>query len=114
MSWITFDYRCNDCQVVETQMMKRSEVTEEIPCPDCDGIMSKLLVAQIARVSYPDGTTDRFSFAKQKRELDKMAKSAKRSGDLDSYARIKQENAEVRHASKSEKQAINICKVEEK
>lgn len=110
--WITFDYRCNDCESVTTELMERSDVKDIIECA-CGGRSSKQLTANITRVSYVDGN-DRWRYVKEKRALDKLAREARKSGDSDQAAYIRQEIDTVKQASKTDSKAANICKVSPK
>ena len=96
--------------------MKKDAIVEIVDCEglDCDGIAGRILVAQIARVSYPDGTTDRFAGAKRKRALDLAKRDARKAGNRDEMARIDSEIQVVKEHSRTERQAANICKVSQK
>jgi hypothetical protein len=95
-------------------MMKRDAVVEMVECEKCGETAGRILTANICRVSYPDGTTDRFKMAKEKRALDKLKRAAKKSQNSDEVARINTELGNVREVSKRDRQAANICKVSEK
>ena len=110
-SYITYDYWCEICKLGETKMLDRTEPQDRQECHDCSAVMDRLFNCTIARVSYPDGTTNRWSSAKEKRGLEKEARNLKKSGNLQEYARVKQEVKEVVRASKGDRQAVNICKV---
>lgn len=112
--YICYDYRCPSCTTITTSMMKRDAVVEIVPCISCGEPAGRILVAQIARVSYPDGTTDRFKMAKEKRALDKLKRAARKSGNADEMTKISAELATVKETSKRDRQAVNICKVSEK
>jgi len=112
MSYITYDYWCKGCELGETKMLDREkEDKDDQSCVDCGTTMDRLFNCTIARVSYPDGTTNRWASAKEKRSLEKEAKSLKNAGNLQEYARVKREVKEVVRASKGDRQAVNICKV---
>ena len=112
--WICYDYRCDTCGITRDKLMKRDVVVDIIECktPDCDGLAGRILSANICRVSYPDGTTDRWKYVKEKRALDKIKRLAKRSGDTAEVGRIVSEQGTILEHSKTDKQAVNICKVE--
>ena len=113
MSWITFDYRCGTCGDTSTEMFPRGAVPELVECT-CGQLKHKQYSANIARVSYPDGTTDRFKNAKEKRALDKLVRKAKKAGDKSEVLRLNNEIKTVKEISKRDHQAVNICKVSQK
>lgn len=112
-NYITYDYRCADCEETFIKMVERSNIPEIVEC-SCGGSAGRILSANIARVSYPDGTTDRFKYIKEKRKLDKLERAAKRKGNREEQQRIAAEQTAVRQASAKDKQAANICKVSQR
>lgn len=110
--WITYDYKCSQCDSITTELVERSDVPEHIPCV-CGGSANRTLSANITRVSYVDGN-DRFKYAKEKRALDKLAREARKAGNKEEAARIKQEISVVRETSTRDRKSSNICKVEAK
>ena len=91
MAWITYDYRCVDCTVVEIQMVDRDSVPQLLPCPHCGGLAARQTSSSIVlRESYPDGTR-RFGTLRQQRELQKVEKKARKKGDRITQAKAAQE-----------------------
>lgn len=108
--WITRDYKCYDCGYTDIKMLDRNNQDEPQVCDQCGEQMTRLISAQIASVSYPDGTTSRFKAVKEQRELQKAMRQAKKSQDQGEVQYIQRKISDVRSGSKSDSQKANICK----
>jgi len=111
MSYITYDYVCQDCQEISIKMSRRDEVAEITECEACGGVAERRISAQICRVSYPDGTNNRWQYAKERRNIQKAMRAARKAGQATEVARMKSELSDLSLASKGDRQAANICKV---
>jgi len=113
MSFISQDWVCPTCGTTENLLIKRADLLSHVRACDCGDNMVRSMSVSICSVSYPDGSTNRFSAAKEKRNLDRAIRKAKRTGDKESVSLMEAEKKVVIEASKQERQKINICKKEE-
>lgn len=110
MSWVTDTFHCEHCNTNKIEMHRRSERPDELECKNCGNMAYRRMGGNICRVSYPDGTTDRFRGVKEQRKLLKAERVAKRARNSDELTRIAAEKRLI--ADKSPRQISNICKAE--
>jgi hypothetical protein len=89
-------------------MHPRNERPDKTNCPECDGTTYRLIGGNITRVSYPDGTTNRFAGVREQRKLLRAERKARKNRDYDELGRIGREKKHI--AEKSPKQVSNIIK----
>ena len=108
--YITFDFHCDACEITDIRMLDRDNKEETQKCEVCSADMCKLMTANICKVSYPDGTTQRFKSVKEQRQLKLAARRAKQEGNKEEVARINREVKAVREGSHSDREVAPICK----
>jgi len=113
MSFISVKYLCLACGTKIQKLRKRSDNLSTYTCT-CGEEMYRTFDVNITSVSYVDGSNNRFAGAKERRELEKEKRKAKKSGDNSLVAAITREQKRVKEATKNEREKINICKKEVK
>lgn len=96
-SWITYDYACSTCGVVEEELVDRASIPELLPCKQdgCGGIRARRIgCANVMRAAAPDGTR-RFQGIREQRALQKEERKARKRGDKKELAKIQQEKKKL-------------------
>lgn len=106
MSWVTWDYRCETCDHIETHMQKRNDVPDyEYCCAEgCDGQAYKMYGGNVntskTSKTIPAGTSNRLGKIKTALSAKKALSMAKQTGDAEGANSIRKEIAKI-NTSKS-------------
>lgn len=91
MSWITYDYVCTACGLIEDHMMKREDIKELVECTSCGAPAGRRVgCTGVMNAALPDGTR-RFEGIREQRKLQKLAKKAFWRRDKDTQRRAQAE-----------------------
>lgn len=55
MSWINWEYACQECDLRVDELFKRNSVPDFIECKSCGAEMARQLGGNPTRASFPDG-----------------------------------------------------------
>lgn len=83
MGWISRDFKCTDCGLVEALVLDRQDDTDDYDyeCSECSGISVKILSApRVMNHSHPDGS-GRFDRIRETTRLRRARSDARAAGD---------------------------------
>ena len=86
-SYISWDYRCPQCDHIETHLQDRKSVPDTEPCSQegCSGVATRMYGGFVSTsklsASIPDATSSRFSKIREQQKAKRALSMAKQTGD---------------------------------
>ena len=101
MSWIAWDYKCEECNEIHTHLMKRGEESDYVYCDseNCNGQCYRMYGGHPntrISASIPDGVTTRLDKIKLRNSLRRERDAARQRGDRQTEKKISNELRKVK------------------